>query len=105
MGVCPCREVLGKPQDIAELEVFYCESCGYFLESISLDDEYYCLALERMFERTINSTLLLSKKRQEKLFARLDWVFCHSENWDWDVRGGLETIIAENEKVHQFFNL
>lgn len=99
------KKALGKPADIAELEVFYCECAGDFLESICLEDENFFLALERMFERAVKSVLALPPKQQKKYGARLNHVYRLSDNWGWGVQDELTDIIDEQDAIRPLFDL
>src|SRR6202790_4919584 len=46
------QKAIGRPDGMAELFIFYCEEAFGFLESCSLDDEKYLVALVRMYGRS-----------------------------------------------------
>src|ERR1700694_4820655 len=47
------QKAIGRPDGMAELFIFYCEEAFGFLESCSLDDEKYLVALVRMYGRSL----------------------------------------------------
>jgi len=49
------KKAIGRPDGMAELSIFYCEEAFGFLESCSMEDESYFVALIRMYERSSNS--------------------------------------------------
>jgi hypothetical protein len=53
------KKAIGRPDGMAELSIFYCEEAFGFLESCSMEDESYFVALIRMYERSLEFVLSL----------------------------------------------
>ena len=66
------KKALGKPEDLAELTVFYCEEVFDFLAGCYVDDEGFYDALIRMFEQALKYILALPKPQQPTFLVRLD---------------------------------
>ena len=53
------KRAIGRPDGVAELSTFYCEEAVSFLESCSMEDESYFLALIRMYDQSLKCALNL----------------------------------------------
>lgn len=89
------RKAIGRPEELAELIVFYCESCMNLLDYCGMEDEGYFNALVRMFEQGLKVIDTLDPSLQEDLINRLDRVRNESHNWGWGVGDVLEELMAE----------
>jgi hypothetical protein len=56
-AIADYKKAIGRPDGMAELSIFYCEEAVGFLESCSMDDETYFVALIRMYGRPWKSYL------------------------------------------------
>lgn len=89
------RKAIGRPDELAELMVFYCESCMNLLDYCGMDDEGYFNALVRMFEHGLKVIVALDPSLQQDLINRLDRVRNESHNWGWGVGDVLDELMAE----------
>lgn len=64
------KKAIGRPEGIAELTVFYCESCMNFLGYCGVDDEGYFNALILIFEQALKAIQGLDVKQQSSFFER-----------------------------------
>lgn len=53
------KKALGRPVGVAELSVFYCESCAELLRYCGMDHEGYFNALAFVFEQALKAISLL----------------------------------------------
>jgi hypothetical protein len=89
------KRAIGRPEGLAELTVFYCESCVKMLDFCGMDDEGYFNALVRMFEQALNAVTALEPSQRENFVARLEHVQSESQNWGWGVGDDLDDLMAE----------
>lgn len=89
------KKVLGKPEGLAELTVFYCEEVFDFLAGCGMDDEGFYDALVRMFEQALKYVLALPKTQQTTLLARLDRVCQLGQNVGWGVGDAFDHFWSE----------
>lgn len=75
------KKAIGRPEGIAELIVFYCESCTNLLCECGMDDESYFNTLIRIFEQALKEIRNLEPKQQKVLLERLDCVRQEGHNW------------------------
>lgn len=89
------KKAIGRPEGLAELTVFYCESCMYLLGYCGMDDEGYFNALVRMFEQALKATAELEPDRQKAFVERLECVRHEGHNWGWGVGDAMDDLMAE----------
>ena len=89
------RKAIGRPDELVELMVFYCESCMNLLAYCGMDDEGYFNALVRMFEQGLKLIVTLDPSLRVDLINRLDCVRNESHNWGWAVGDELDELMAE----------
>jgi hypothetical protein len=90
------RRAIGKPVGMAELTVFYCESCADFLDYCGIDDEGYFDAWVRMYEQALKSIRQLEEDQQEDFVERLEHVrFRESCSWDPFVAGAMDSLMEK----------
>lgn len=96
------EKAVGNPKGMAELSIFYCESCMNFLDCCGLDDEYYLSALVRMLEQSIKHLEQLPAKQQAPFIKRLGeicrQIYKHSYGIDEDVKMIMDEYHL-NEKI------
>lgn len=68
---------------LAELKVFYCESCMNLLGIRGMDDEGNFYALVRMFKRSLKAIASLEPDPQENFVERLERVRHQGHHWGW----------------------
>ena len=89
------RKAIGRSEGLAELEVFYSESCMNLLAYCGMDDEGYFNALVRMFEQALKAIVALEPKQQASFVERLERVRREGHNWDWGVGEDMDDLLAE----------
>lgn len=89
------RMAIGRPEGLAELTVFYCESCMALLGYCGMDDEGYFNALVRMFEQALKAIAKLEPGQQDDFVARLERVRHEGHNWGWGVGDAMDDLMAE----------
>ena len=89
------KKAIGRPEGLAELTVFYCESCMKLLGYCGMDDEGYFNALVRMFEQVLKAITALEPSQQDAFVERLDRVRSEGHNWGWGVGDDMDDLMAE----------
>jgi len=89
------KKAIGRPEEVAELTVFFCESCATFLECYGMDDEGYFNALVRMFEQALKAIAALEPNQQEDFLERLECVRHEGHNWGWGVGDDMDDLMLE----------
>jgi hypothetical protein len=89
------KKAIGRPEGVAELTVFYCESCMNLLGYCSMDDEGYYNALVRMFEQALKAIAALDPHQQSSFVERLERVRLEGHNWGWGVGRGMDDLMGE----------
>ena len=79
------KKAIGKPEELAELMVFYCEHAVGFCNAVGLDDDGYYYAIVTMFEQALKLSATLPLELRDTLFARLDAVRDTSRNFGYGV--------------------
>ncbi|UCZ55559.1 hypothetical protein LGV61_07410 [Desulfurispirillum indicum] len=77
------KKAIGRPEGLAELTVFYCESCMNLLDYCGMDDMGYFNALERMFEQALKAVVALEPDQQDDFIERLEKVRHQSHRVGW----------------------
>jgi len=89
------RKALDRPEDVAELTVFYCEECTAFLDSCGMDDEGYFNALVRMFEDALKATSNVETGLQQSFVERLERVRQEGHNYGYYVGDDMDDLMVE----------
>ena len=89
------KKAIGRPEGLAELSVFYCETCVEFLNFCGMNDESYFNALVRMFEQALKAIAALELGQQEAFGQRLERVRREGHNWGWWVGDDMDDLMAE----------
>ena len=89
------KKAIGRPEGLAELTVFYCESCMNLLGYCGVDDEGYFLALARMFEQALIAIVALEPDQQDAFVERLELVRREGRDWGWGVGDDMDDLMAE----------
>jgi len=82
------KKAIGRPEGLAELTVFYCESCMNLLGYCGMDDEGYFNALVRIFEqamKAMKAIAALEPSQQDAFAERLERVRSEGPSWGWGV--------------------
>ncbi len=91
------KKAIGCPEGLAELTVFYCESCMNLLGFCGMDDEGYFNALVRMFEQALRAIAALEPDQQEDFVERLERVRHEGHNWGCSLGDDMDDLMAEYE--------
>lgn len=68
------KKAIGRPEELAELMLFYCEGAAGFSAEYGMDDEGYYDALLRMFENALKVIATLPEPTCGEFLDRLDRV-------------------------------
>ena len=88
-AIADYKKAIGRPEGMAELTIFYCEEAFDFLESCSLEDESYFVALIRMYERSLEFVLSLLPAERANYLGRLDKLRSRGKHVGWGVQDEL----------------
>ena len=89
------KKAVGHPEGLAELSVFYCESCMNLLRYCGMDDEGYFDALVRMFGQALKTIRVLEPSQQNAFVERLELVRREGHNWGWGAGDGMDELMTE----------
>ena len=89
------RKAIGRPEGLAELQVFYCEQAAGFCDDIGMDVEGFLVALARMYKQALKSAVALPYDERDAPVARLDAVRRVSCNFGYGVSDDMNTLFAE----------
>jgi hypothetical protein len=71
-AIADYKKAMGHPEGLAELSTFYCEEAIGFLESCSMEDAGYFVALIRMYDRALTFISKLAPDERTDYVKRLD---------------------------------
>ena len=91
-AIADYKKAIGRPEGMAELTIFYCEEAFDFLESCSLEDESYFVALIRMYERSLEFVLSLLPAERANYLGRLDKLRSRGKHVGWGVQDELNGL-------------
>jgi hypothetical protein len=91
-AIADYKKAIGRPEGLAELSIFYCEEALSFLESCSMEDETYFVALIRMYDRSLQCTLNLPPGERSTYVGRLDKLRARAKHIGWGVEDGLNSL-------------
>jgi hypothetical protein len=91
-AIADYKKAVGRPDGMAELTIFYCEEAFGFLESCCMEDESYCVALIRMYERSLEFVLSLPPAERANYLERLDKLRSRGKHVGWGVQEELNSI-------------
>lgn len=89
------RKAIGRVEGLAELSVFYCESCMGLLRYCGMEDEGYFNALLHTFEQALKILSDLDPALREGFLERLDEVCAESPDWGYGVSDDLVALMVE----------
>ena len=84
-AIADYKKAIGRPEGLAELSIFYCEEALSFLESCSMEDETYFVALIRMYDRSLQFALNLTPAERGSFVDRLDKLRARAKHVGWGV--------------------
>jgi hypothetical protein len=90
-AIADYKKAIGRPDGMAELCIFYCEEAFGFLESCSMEDESYLVALIRMYERSLEFVLSLPPAERANYVERLDKLRSRGRHVGWGVQDELNS--------------
>ena len=88
------QKAIGRPEDLAELMVYYCERASDFSNALGFADETYFQALLKMFEAALKISITLQSDLRDALLDRLDDVRRISHNLGYGL-GDEMNILAD----------
>lgn len=94
-AIADYRKAVGRPAELAELTVFYCEQAAGFSNDVGLQDEGYFNALVRMFEQALKHVNALPDDERDTLAARLDEVRRTCHFFGYGVGDEMDDMMAE----------
>ncbi len=90
------KRAVGQPEGMAELSVFYCESCADYLSFCGMDDDGYFDAMVRMFEQALTIISQLELTEQDAFVDRLDEVrLRESHSWCYYVVDEMNALMDQ----------
>jgi len=89
------KKALGRPEELVELMVYYCETATNFLMGCGMDDEGYFDALVHMFEQSLKAIGRLAPDLQAPFIKRLERVRREGHNWGWGVGDDMDDLIEK----------
>lgn len=90
------KKALGNPEGMAELTVFYCESCTKFLGFCGMDDEGYFNALTGMFAQALKTVGQLDPDLRPPFVERLETVRREGHNYGYWVGETMDDLMKES---------
>jgi hypothetical protein len=96
-AIADYKKAIGRPDGMAELSIFYCEEAFSFLESCSLQDERYFVALIRMYERSLKLVLNLPATERATYIERLNKLRSRGRHVGWGVQDELNSLWYDAE--------
>ena len=94
-AIADYKKAIGRPDGMAELSIFYCEEAVGFLESCSMDDERYFVALIRMYGRSLEIVSSLPPAERSTYLDRLDKLRSRGKNVGWVVEEEFNSLWYE----------
>jgi hypothetical protein len=100
-AIAEYKKAIGRPEGLAELSIFYCEEAFSFVESCSLEDESYFIALIRMFDQSLKFVLDLPRAMRPAYLERLDRLRSRGKHVGWGVQDELNDLWCEADVDEQ----
>lgn len=91
-AIADYEKAIGRPEDLAELSIFFCEEAFSFVEECSFSDERYFVALIRMYDRSVNRILSLPRAACRAYVERLDKLRTRAKRVGWGVEDELNDL-------------
>ncbi|SRR6266404_2888633 len=91
-AIADYKKAIGRSEGLAELSIFYCEEAFSFLDSCSMEDESYFVALMRMYEQSLKFVLSLSPAERTTYLERLDQLRSRGKHVGWGVQDELNSL-------------
>jgi hypothetical protein len=102
-AIADYKRAIGRPDGLAELSLFYCEEAFSFLESCSMEDEGYFVALTRMYDQALTFVLKLPPAERATYLERLNKLRSRSRHVGWGVEDNLNDLwyAADLDSPHE----
>lgn len=94
-AVSDYSKALGRPEDIAELAVYYCETCTRFLSDHGMDNLDYYDAFVLMFEEALKYIRTLETDASGPFLERLETVLYDCRDYSYGVGQCCEDMMYE----------
>jgi hypothetical protein len=91
-AIADYKKAIGHPEGLAELSIFYCEEAVNLLESCSMEDEGYFVALIRMYGRALTFVSKLAPAERAAYLKRLDKLRPRTRCVAWGVEDNLNDL-------------
>ena len=91
-AIADYMKAIGRPDGLAELSIFYCEEAFSFLESCSMEDESYFLALIRMYDQSLKCVSNLPPAARTTYIDRLDKLRSRARHVGWGMQDELNSL-------------
>jgi len=85
----------GRPEDMVELMIFFCEQAAGFICDVGLQDEIYFDALLHMYARALTGVAALTHPRKAEQFERLSRVCELCRDIGYGVFDEMRTLLEE----------
>jgi hypothetical protein len=89
------KNAVGRPEELAELMVFYCERASDFSSACGFEDEAYFKTLLKMFQGALQISITLPSDLRDALLGRLDNVHSISRSIGHGVEDEMNFLLAE----------
>lgn len=94
-AIADYKRAIGRQDGMADLSIFYCEEAVGFLESCSIDDDKYFVALIRMYGRSLEIVFSLPLTERSTYLDRLDRLRLRARNVGWVVEEEFNSLWYE----------
>ena len=91
-AIADYKKAIGRPEGLAELSIFYCEEAIGFLESCSMEDESYFVALIRMYGQSLNFVSSLPSALRTTYLGRLKTLRSRGRSVGWAIEEELNRL-------------
>ncbi|WP_374681398.1 hypothetical protein [Accumulibacter sp.] len=88
------QRVVGDPEGLAELMIFYCRHAVGFSTEVGVADQEYFDALVRMFEQALTTVMTLPEAKREHFLVELGEIRATGRNLGWGVGSGFNDAWA-----------
>jgi hypothetical protein len=91
-AIAAYKRAIGRPEDIAELSIFYCEEALRFVEACRFQDEGYLAAFLRMYGRCLNLVSILPVNERDTYLQRLAKLQARGGRIGWGLEDEIESF-------------
>lgn len=90
------KKAVGRPEDLAELMIFYCEQASGFCDDVGFSDENFFVSLMNVFIQTLKLANTLPPTQREILLVRLDEVSRVSHKFGYGLGDEMDDLLDEH---------